>query len=109
MKEIEMAKELTDMGYDVDLNLDNETFNSMLVAEMAVNEGYTWNDVTELWVAEGEENIAPFDCPLCEANTMEYKPVENEDALTGVTHKWVCMDCPAILMEYYTQADVEAL
>lgn len=51
-----MARELTDMGYDVDLDLDNKTYNSSLVAEMAINEGYKWSDVANGWAVSVDFN-----------------------------------------------------
>lgn len=49
MNDYKMALELTDMGYDVDLNLENGTYSEALVVEMAVNEGYKWNYDLEIW------------------------------------------------------------
>ena len=49
MNDLKMAMELTDMGYDVDLDLKDETYSETLVAEMAVNESYKWNDSLEIW------------------------------------------------------------
>lgn len=49
MNDLEMAKQLTDMGYDVEIDLDTGTYNEGLVAEMAVNEGYKYNEDTNTW------------------------------------------------------------
>jgi|SRR5699024_3001552 len=63
--------------------------------------GYSFEEV--------DPNKAPFKCPLCEADSMVYTEIKNINALEGVTHKWSCEDCPALLVEYYTQADIDAL
>lgn len=47
-KDSDMAKELTDKGYDVEYESDSN-YNEGLVAEMAINEGYRWDDETEKW------------------------------------------------------------
>lgn len=51
--ELEMAIMLTEAGFDVELydtNADDDSdYNEGLVAEMAINEGYDWDDVQEYW------------------------------------------------------------
>lgn len=49
MNDLEMAKELVDMGYDVEYDYEKENYNKSLVAEMAVNEGYEWDKSKEQW------------------------------------------------------------
>jgi|SRR5690625_2712224 len=109
MNDYEMAKQLTDIGYDVDLVVESYSYDEGLVAEMAIKEGYEWNESQEVWFNEETKHLAPFKCPLCESDSMEYREIKNNKALSGLTHKWVCEECPAVLFEYYTQADIEAL
>ena len=42
-----MAVELTEMGYDVEYT--GTSYNESILVEMAVNEGYKWNDEKEKW------------------------------------------------------------
>lgn len=43
-------------------------------------------------------------CPACESNLI-YKPLEN----LSDTYIWSCADCPIVVFEYYTKADIENL
>lgn len=45
----EMAKELIDMGYDVSYNFETNDFDLGLLIEMAINEGYKWDDEEAVW------------------------------------------------------------
>lgn len=51
--DLEMAIMLTEAGFDVDLydtSADNDTdYDTNLVAEMAINEGYDWDDLEQYW------------------------------------------------------------
>lgn len=42
------------------------------------------------------EQMPNLQCPLCETDSLEYRLIE------GRTHAWVCGECPAVLMEFYT-------
>lgn len=45
-------------------------------------------------------------CPLCEELAMEYKHIGEEPK---VTHAWVCIECPGVLVEWYQKDDTERL
>lgn len=51
--DLEMAIMLTEAGFDVDLydtSTDNDVdYDTNLVAEMAINEGYDWDDLEQYW------------------------------------------------------------
>lgn len=49
MNDVEMAKELTDMGFYVGLNEETESYNKSLLVEVATIEGYKWNAVNGVW------------------------------------------------------------
>lgn len=42
-------------------------------------------------------------CPLCEQGLMEGRMIEDKTAV------WVCKDCPAVLLEFYTDENTKHL
>ena len=51
------------------------------------------------------------ECPHCEEDTMEYisliEPIEG--ASRGVTHVYVCSQCPNVMLEYSLPEDTQRL
>lgn len=46
-----------------------------------------------------------INCPLCNEK-MLYKRLENKLIKNNKTHFWSCLACPAVLIEYYNQDDI---
>lgn len=49
MTDVDLAKELTDMGYEVGYNPETDAYNETLLVEMANNEGFKWDATKDEW------------------------------------------------------------
>ena len=93
-----MARELTDMGYDVDLDLDNKTYNSGLVTEDDRFDKKTWdilnefyNDCLNFWKKQLNNSEPPEIYALKDVENIQCNPFSpNGEKLDTITkEKWI--------------------
>lgn len=55
------------------------------------------------------EFMGYMNCPACGTGYLEHRPVpSNTWREDGITHVYVCTECPIVAMEYYDDYDAEA-